>query len=82
MPSWDLFEKQPQSYRGRSAAAQCDGASGGRGRGAFGWGRYVGPTAQCTESIASVSAPYKVIAEELRLHREHIVERAHEAVGR
>jgi transketolase len=79
MPSWDLFEKQPQSYRdevlppGVTARLAIEAAS------PFGWERYVGQKGGVIGiNRYGASAPYKVIAEKLGFTPANVVKRAHE----
>ena len=83
MPSWDLFEKQPQSYRDEvlppSATARLAVEAGVP----FGWERYVGPKGAIHGiNRFGASAPYKVIAEKLGFTGAHITELAHKVLGR
>lgn len=83
MPSWDLFEKQPQSYRdevlppGVTARLAIEAAS------PFGWERYVGQKGGVIGiNRYGASAPYKVIAEKLGFTPANVVKRAHELLER
>ena len=83
MPSWDLFEKQPQSYRdevlppGVTARLAIEAAS------PFGWERYVGPHGAVHGiNRYGISAPWKVIAEKLGFTGASIAQHAHELLGR
>jgi transketolase len=83
MPSWDLFEKQPQSYKdevlppGVALRLAIEAAS------PFGWERYVGPQGAII-GIArfGASAPYKVLTEKFGFTPASILQRAHELLGR
>ena len=83
MPSWDLFEKQPQAYRdlvlppGVTARLAIEAGS------PFGWERYVGTEgAVIGLTRFGASAPYKVLAEKFGFTAANIVRRAHELLGR
>jgi transketolase len=83
MPSWDLFDKQPQSYRdevlppGVTARLAIEAAS------PFGWERYVGQKGGIIGiNRYGASAPYKVIAEKLGFTPANVVKRAHELLER
>ena len=83
MPSWDLFEKQTQTYRdevlppGVTARLAIEAAS------PFGWERYVGLKGGVIGiNRYGASAPYKVIAEKLGFTPVNVVKRAHEILGR
>ena len=83
MPSWDLFEKQPQSYRDEVLPPNVTARLAVEAAVSFGWERYVGPKG-AVHGINRFgwSAPYKVIAEKLGFTGAHIAERAHELLGR
>ena len=83
MPSWDLFEKQTQTYRdevlppGVTARLAIEAAS------PFGWERYVGLKGGVIGiNRYGASAPYKVIAEKLGFTPVNVVKRAHELLGK
>jgi transketolase len=82
MPSWDLFEKQPQSYRdevllpGVTARLAIEAAS------PLGWERYVGTKGDVIGMKRfGASAPAKVLAEKFGFTTANIVRRAHELLG-
>jgi transketolase len=83
MPSWDLFEKQPQSYRDEVLPPDVTARLAVEAAVSFGWDRYVGPQG-AVHGINRFgwSAPYKVIAEKLGFTGAHIAQRAHELLGR
>jgi transketolase len=83
MPSWDLFEKQPQSYRDEVLPPNVTARLAVEAGVSFGWDRYVGPHG-AVHGINRFgwSAPYKVIAEKLGFTGAHIAERAHALLGR
>jgi transketolase len=83
MPSWDLFEKQPPSYRdevlppGVTARLAIEAAS------PFGWERYVGPKgAVIGMTHFGASAPYQVLAEKFGFTPEQVVRRARELLNK
>jgi transketolase len=83
MPSWDLFEKQPQAYRDEvippavSVRVAIEAAS------PFGWERYVGPTgAVLGLNRFGASAPYKVLAEKFGFTPADVIRRAKELLGK
>jgi transketolase len=82
MPSWDLFEEQPKSYRDEVLPPTVTARLAVEAGVAFGWERYVGPQG-AVHGINRFgwSAPYKVIAEKLGYTGAHIAERAHELLG-
>ncbi len=77
MPSWELFEEQPQSYRDTVLPPAITRRVGIEAAAPLGWERYVG-----SEGIViglnrfGASAPYKVIAAELGFTPERIAEAA------
>jgi transketolase len=83
MPSWDLFEKQPQSYRDEVLPPKVTARLAIEAGVSFGWERYVGPHG-AVHGIDrfGASAPWKVIAEKLGFTGTHIAMRAHELLGR
>jgi transketolase len=83
MPSWDLFEKQPPSYRDEVLPSTVTARLAVEAGVSFGWDRYVGPKG-AVHGINRFgwSAPYKVIAEKLGFTGPHIAELAHEILGR
>lgn len=83
MPSWDLFERQSQSYRdevlppGVTARLAIEAAS------PFGWERYVGAKGTVIGmNRFGASAPLKVLAEKFGFTPANIVKRAVELLGR
>jgi transketolase len=83
MPSWDLFEKQPQAYRDEvippavSVRVAIEAAS------PFGWERYIGPKgAVLGLNRFGASAPYKVLAEKFGLTPADVIRRAKELLGK
>jgi transketolase len=83
MPSWDLFEKQPQSYRDAVLPPNVTARLAVEAGVSFGWERYVGPKG-AVHGINRFgwSAPWKVIAEKLGFTGAHIAQLAHELLGR
>jgi transketolase len=83
MPSWDLFEKQPPSYREEVLPPNVTARLAVEAGVPFGWERYVGSHGAVHGiNRFGASAPYKVIAEKLGFTGAHIVERAHALLGR
>jgi transketolase len=75
MPSWELFEAQPQSYRDQVLPPAVRARVGIEAASPFGWERYVG----CEGAIIGVnrfgaSAPGPVVMRELGFTPEHVVE--------
>jgi len=83
MPSWDLFEKQAQSYRDEVLPPSVAARLAIEAAVPFGWERYVGPKGAVHGiNRFGASAPYKVIAEKWGFTGANIVKRAHELLGR
>ncbi len=83
MPSWDLFEKQAQSYRDEVLPPSVTARLAIEAAASFGWERYVGPKGAVHGiNRFGASAPYKVIAEKWGFTGANLVKRAHELLGR
>jgi transketolase len=83
MPSWDLFEKQPQPYRDEVLLPGVAVRLAVEAGVPFGWERYVGGQGAVHGiNRFGVSAPYKIIAEKLGFTGEHIAKLAHDLLGR
>jgi transketolase len=64
MPSWELFEKQPASYRNEVLPPDCAVRLAVEAGASFGWERYVGRSGRVVGlDRFGASAPYKVLAE-------------------
>jgi len=64
MPSWELFEKQPEAYRASVLPASCTRRVAVEAGIAQGWDRYVGSKGRTvTINHYGASAPAKVLAE-------------------
>jgi len=83
MPSWDLFEKQPQAYRDEVLPPAVTARLAIEAGSPFGWERYVGPKgAVIGLSRFGASAPYKVIAEHLGFTPANVVAQADRLLGK
>ena len=83
MPSWDLFEKQPQSYRDEVLPPDVTARLAIEAASPFGWERYVGTKGDVIGMKRfGASAPAKVLAEKFGFTAANIVQRAHELLGR
>jgi transketolase len=83
MPSWDLFEKQTQSYKDEVLPPEVTARLAIEPASPLGWDRYVGPKgAVIGITRFGASAPYKVLAEKFGFTAANIVQRAHELLGR
>jgi len=83
MPSWDLFEKQPQSYRDEVLPPSVTARLAVEAGVPFGWEHYVGPKGAVHGiNRFGASAPWKVIAEKLGFTGANIAKLAHDLLGR
>ena len=83
MPSWDLFERQPQSYRDEVLLPEVSARLAIEAASPFGWERYVGPRgAVIGMTRFGASAPYQVLAEKFGFTAANVVRKVHELLGR
>jgi transketolase len=82
MPSWELFEKQPQEYRddvlppGVAARVSVEQA------GTLGWSRYVGPSGICLGMRTfGASAPLQQLQQKFGFTAERVAAAARQALG-
>jgi len=82
MPSWDLFEKQPQSYRDEVLPPDVTARLAIEAAAPFGWERYVGTKGDVIGMKRfGASAPAKVLAEKFGFTAANIVRHAHELLA-
>jgi transketolase len=82
MPSWDLFEKQPQSYRDEVLPPEVTSRLAIEAAAPFGWERYVGTKGDVIGmNRFGASAPYKALAEHFGFNAANIVEHARRLLG-
>jgi transketolase len=82
MPSWDLFEKQPQAYKDAVLPPATTARLAVEAAYPFGWERYIGlKGAVIGMTRFGASAPYKVLAEKFGFTPDNIVRRSHELLG-
>jgi len=83
MPSWDLFEKQPQAYRDEVLPPAVTARLTIEAAVPLGWERYVGSHGVVIGLTRfGASAPYKVLAEKFGFTSAHVIRRAKELLGR
>ncbi|HXQ40327.1 MAG TPA: transketolase [Candidatus Udaeobacter sp.] len=83
MPSWDIFEHQPASYRESVLPPQVTARIAVEQGSILGWERYVGPTGRVIGmKTFGASAPLKELQRKFGFEPEHIVAAARELVGR
>jgi transketolase len=83
MPSWELFEAQPQSYRDSVLPPSVQARVSVEAASPFGWERYVGLAgAIIGVNRFGASAPGDVVMRELGFTAEHVVDTAKAVLGR
>jgi transketolase len=83
MPSWELFEEQPQDYRESVLPDAVTARIAIEQASTFGWDRYVGKTGRVIGmKTFGASAPLKALQEKFGFQPERIVTTARELVGR
>ncbi|MGA9206257.1 MAG: transketolase [Terriglobales bacterium] len=83
MPSWDIFEHQPQSYRQEVLPAAVTARLAVEQGSVLGWDRYVGPTGRVIGmKTFGASAPLKELQRKFGFEPEHVVSVAMELLGR
>ena len=81
MPSWELFEAQPQSYRDDVLPPAITARVTVEEAAAIGWHRYAGPAGIVLGMHSfGMSAPIKVVTEHFGFTVEHVVEAAKRAI--
>jgi transketolase len=83
MPSWDIFEHQPQSYREEVLPANVKARIAVEQGSVLGWDRYVGADGRIIGmKTFGASAPLKELQHKFGFEPERIVESAMELLGR
>ena len=83
LPSWELFERQPQSYRDEVLPPAVKARVSIEAGSPLGWERYVGDQGRIIGlDHFGASAPYKVLYEKFGITVERVVEAALESLGR
>jgi transketolase len=83
MPSWDLFEAQPQAYREEVLPAAVTARLAVEAASPLGWERYVGPKgAVIAMTRFGASAPYKALAEHFGFTPANVVKQARQVLGK
>jgi transketolase len=79
MPSWDLFEAQPESYRAEVLAADCPVIVGIEAGSSMGWQRYIGDKGRmiCMDHFGA-SAPFNVLEQEFGFTLENVLKTVRE----
>ncbi len=83
MPSWDIFEQQPQSYREEVLPAAVTARLAVEQGSTLGWSEYVGPRGRVIGmKTFGASAPLKELQRKFGFEPEHVVSVAMELLGR
>lgn len=83
LPSWDIFESQPQDYKDEVLPPAVTARLGIEAAAPLGWDRYVGPKgAVIGMTRYGASAPYKVLAEKFGFTAANVIQRVKELLGR
>ncbi|HEY2535107.1 MAG TPA: transketolase, partial [Xanthobacteraceae bacterium] len=83
MPSWDIFEHQPQSYREAVLPAAVTARLAVEQGSVLGWAEYVGPRGRVIGMKSfGASAPLKELQRKFGFEPEHVVSVAMELLGR
>ncbi len=83
MPSWDIFEHQPQSYRDEVLPAAVPARIAVEQGSVLGWDQYVGPHGRVPGmKTFGASAPLKELDRDFGFEPEHVVAVAVELLGR
>jgi transketolase len=83
MPSWELFEAQPQAYRDQVLPPAVSARVAVEAATPLGWERYIGPGGEMVSMDRfGASAPYKVLAEKFGFTAEEVAARARASLRR
>ena len=83
MPSWDIFEHQPQSYRDSVLPAEVTARIAVEQGSVLGWERYVGPAGRVIGMRTfGASAPLKELQRKFGFEPERVVAAARDLLGR
>jgi transketolase len=83
MPSWDIFEHQPQAYRDSVLPPNVTARVAVEQASTFGWERYVGTSGQIVGmKTFGASAPLKELQKKFGFEPDHVVGAAKQQLGR
>ncbi|MCU0596459.1 MAG: transketolase [Desulfobacterota bacterium] len=83
MPSWELFDQQPESYRRETLPPEIKSRVAIEAGRTPGWWRYVGEKGDVVGiDHFGASAPYKILYEKFGLTADRVVEKALELLGK
>jgi transketolase len=79
MPSWELFDRQPEAYRQEVLPAACRRRLAVEANSTFGWQKYLGEQGRAIGlDHFGASGPYKVLAEKFGFTAENVLKVARE----
>jgi transketolase len=82
MPSWELFEKQPQDYREGVLPPSVTARVSVEQAGTLGWSRYVGPNGICLGmKTFGASAPLQQLQQKFGFTAERVAAAARQVLG-
>ena len=82
MPSWELFEKQPQDYRENVLPPTVTARVSVEQAGTLGWSRYVGPNGICLGmKTFGASAPLQQLQQKFGFTAERVAAAARQVLG-
>jgi transketolase len=77
MPSWELFDKQPEAYRDQVLPPEINARIAVEAGATQGWHRYLGNKAEVVGiDHFGASAPYKILYEKFGITADRVVEKA------
>jgi len=83
MPSWDLFERQPQEYRDRVLPPGVRARVSVEQAATFGWERYTGADGtRIGMETFGASAPLKALTQKFGFTADHVVDAARAQIAR
>ncbi|MGC1477950.1 MAG: transketolase C-terminal domain-containing protein, partial [Terriglobales bacterium] len=83
MPSWDLFERQDQSYRDQVLPPEITARVGVEMASTFGWAQYTGPKGRILGMHTfGASAPLKDLQKKFGFTTDAVLQAAHELLGK
>ena len=83
MPSWDIFEHQPQAYRDSVLPPNVRARVAVEQASTFGWERYVGTSGQVVGmKTFGASAPLKELQRKFGFEPDHVVAAAKQQLGK
>jgi transketolase len=83
MPSWELFDRQPEAYRDEVLPPSVTARVAVEQASTFGWGRYVGLAGEVIGMRTfGASAPLKELQKKFGFTPDNVVAAARRAAGR